>query len=60
MIDKKMRELNNIYKMYQETAGKTRAMWCDKWYEMVRNIAAEIRREGIMEARLRRNKGRVN
>ena len=42
-IDAKMRELSNIYKMYCTTEGEVKAMWCNKWYQMVKNIATIIR-----------------
>ena len=43
-IDQKMRDLSNIYGMYCKTTGQDRAMWCDKWYALVKQIAVEIRR----------------
>jgi len=42
-IEKKMKELSNIYRSYMNTTGEVRELWCTKWYEMARIIAAEIR-----------------
>ena len=42
-INKKMHELSNIYKMYQNTSGEVRKMWEKKWYDLVKVIAARIR-----------------
>lgn len=42
-IDQKMRELSNIKEMYDKTSGEMRQMWQDKWYELVKVIAARIR-----------------
>lgn len=44
-IEKKMKELSNIYNSYMNTTGAAKELWCTKWYEMARIIAAEIRRK---------------
>lgn len=41
-IDKKMQELSNIYKMYSNTSGDIKVVWCNKWYELVRKISEYI------------------
>ena len=45
-IDQKMRDLSNIYSMYNKTGGTDKQMWELKWYDMVRQIAEEIRQLG--------------
>ena len=42
-IDKKMKELSNIYKMHETTSGDVKEMWKKKWYDLVKVIAARIR-----------------
>ena len=45
-IDQKMKDLSNIYSMCNKTAGQDKQMWEVKWYDMVNQIAEEIRRMG--------------
>jgi hypothetical protein len=42
-INKKMKELSDIYKMYQNTSGDVKEMWRNKWYQLIRIIAVRIR-----------------
>jgi hypothetical protein len=53
-----MKDLSNIYKMYNTTEGEIKMMWCNKWYQMVRKIAAEIKHQGEIEAKLRQEYGK--
>lgn len=42
-IEKHMKELSSIYNLYLKTKGEMKGIWCNKWYELVKKIAAEIR-----------------
>jgi len=57
-IEHKMKDLSSIYRMYNTTEGEIKIMWCNKWYQMVRKIAAEIKKQGRIEAKLKQNYGK--
>ena len=44
-IDKRTKQLYNLKKMVHNTSGEVREMWTNKWYQLVRKIAVEIRQE---------------
>jgi len=44
-IDKRTKQLDNLKKMVDNTSGEVREMWTNKWYQLVRKIAVEIRQE---------------
>tara|TARA_R110000868_G_scaffold133891_3_gene345684 strand:+ start:1216 stop:1395 length:180 start_codon:yes stop_codon:yes gene_type:complete len=43
-IEKRTKDLGNIKSMVDKTSGDVRQMWVDKWYQLTKQIAAEIRR----------------
>ena len=44
-VDKRTKQLDNLKKMVDNTSGEVREMWTNKWYQLVRKIAVEIRQE---------------
>ena len=44
-IDKRTKQLYNLKKMVHNTSGEVREMWTNKWYQLVRKIAVEIRQK---------------
>ena len=44
-IDKRTKQLDNLKKMVDNTSGEVKEMWINKWYQLVRKIAVEIRQE---------------
>ena len=44
-VDKRTKQLDNLKKMVNNTSGEVREMWTNKWYQLIRKIAVEIRQE---------------
>ena len=44
-VDKRTKQLDNLKKMVDNTSGEVKEMWINKWYQLVRKIAVEIRQK---------------
>jgi hypothetical protein len=44
-VDKRTKQLDNLKKMVDNTSGEVKEMWINKWYQLIRKIAVEIRQE---------------